>query len=77
MSEAPFAGGMGEATVESVKEMRTVRTMMEIALCSPDEQDIFQISLALVPDGHRAHLIGVSPSLIVPPLRGLWRLTEH
>ena len=33
-----------------------------------DGQDTFQISLALVPDGHSVHLIGTSLSLIFSPL---------
>lgn len=77
VSEAPFVGRMGEATLESMMEMRTMRAMMEIVLYNPDDQDTFQISLALVPDRHSAHLIGMSPSLIVPSLKCLWRLMEH
>lgn len=44
---------------------------MEIALYSPDERDTFQISLALVPGGHSAHLC-MSLSLIIPSLNCLW-----
>lgn len=42
-----------------------------MALYSLDEQDTCQISLALGPGGHSVHLIGMSPSLIIPPLKRL------
>lgn len=46
--------------------------LIEVALYSPDEWDTFQISLALVPGGHSAHLICMSLSLIIPSLKFLW-----
>lgn len=48
-----------------------------MAFSSPDEQATFQISVAFVPGGYSVHLIDMSPSLIIPPLKGLlsmWRM---
>lgn len=45
--------------------------MVETACYSLDVQGTLQSSLALVPDGHRARLVGMSPFLIPPPT-GLW-----
>lgn len=42
-----------------------------MALYSLDQQATCQISLALGPGGHSVHLIGMSPSLIIPPLKRL------
>lgn len=45
--------------------------LIKIAFHSLDELYTFQISLALVPDGHGVCLIGISSSLIVPSLKRL------
>lgn len=67
-SETPSVGEMG----------RWVRNhLIKMAFSSPDEQATFQISVAFVPGGYSVHLIDMSPSLIIPPLKGLlsvWRM---